>query len=374
MRFQFEVDKMLTLCKFCNSANNERFPEGQCYLCGGKLEKIDELIDNAAELVHDYPGFSVSTRMPKKWLAREERLWDYHVEKAENIKTCLNRYINQALNKKTGKEFVNDGDVRVVFDIDKGEVSIELNDLFVFGRYSKLVTGISQTRWLCPDCGGKGCKKCSDKGKMYYSLEEEIGEVMKKECKSDDYTLHASGREDIDVATTAERPFVMALAKAKNRIPDLKKIKKEIAGGKKVEVHDLKLVKRGAVELVASSHFDKEYEAEVEFEKEPSKEQIDAILTLEGKTVEQKTPERVAHRRAHLTRKRKILGIELLSKQGNKAKFRIKTEAGTYIKELINGDKERTVPNFSSLSGMKANCANLEVVNIDDEFLRGTIG
>jgi len=365
---------MLTLCKFCNSANNGHFTEGECYLCGDKLLKIDELIDKAKELVKDYPSFSVSTRMPKKWLAREERLWDYHIEKAENIKTCLNRYINHELKRKTGKGFTMEGDVRVVFDIDKGEVSIELNDLFIFGRYRKLVMGISQTRWPCTECGGKGCKKCSNKGKMYYSLEEEIGEVMKKECKSDDYTLHASGREDIDVITTAERPFVMALAKAKNRVPDLKKIKKEIADGKKVEVHDLKLVKRGAVELVASSHFDKEYEAEVEFEKEPSKGQIDSILALEGKNVEQKTPERVAHRRANLIRKRKILGIKLLSKQGNKAKFRIKTEAGTYIKELINGDKERTVPNFSSLSGMKAECANLEVVNIGDEFLRETIG
>lgn len=364
----------MTLCKFCNGANNNHFPEGECYLCEGKLENIDSLVEQAAGKIKDYNCFSVSTRIPKKWLAREEKLWDRHIENSESIKTFTNRYLNHELNKKTGKKFGTDCDVRITFDIDKGEVDLEHNDLFIFGRYRKLVTGISQTRWLCPDCSGKGCKKCSGKGRMYYSLEEEIGETIKEECKSEDYTLHASGREDIDVITTAERPFVMALAKAKNRVPDLKKIKKEIASGKKVSVHDLKIVKRGAVELVASSHFDKEYEAEVEFEKETSDEQINSILSLGGKTVEQKTPERVAHRRAHLTRKRKILGIKLLSKEGNKAKFRIKTEAGTYIKELINGDKERTMPNFSSLSGMKASCANLEVVNIGDEFLKETIG
>jgi len=365
---------MLTLCKFCNGANGNQFPEGECWLCEGKLERIDELIGKAAELVMGYPSFSVSTRIPKKWLAREEKLWDYHIENAEDIKTFANRKINRELNKKTGKRFVNDGDVRIIFDIDKGEVELELNDLFVFGRYKKLVTGISQTRWKCVECNGKGCKKCAGKGKLYYSLEEEIGEGMKKECGADDYTLHASGREDIDVITTAERPFVMALSKAKNREPDLGKLIKEINSGGKVSVDDLKIVKRGAVELVSASHFDKEYEAKVEFEKEPSGEKIELILALEGRTVDQKTPERVAHRRADLIRKRKILGVKLISKEKNKLKFRIKTEAGTYIKELISGDNEKTVPSFSSIVGIKAKCSNLEVVEIDDEFLRETVG
>lgn len=332
------------------------------------------MIEEAAERIKGYPSFSVSTRIPKKWLAREELLWDFNLGDSESIKTYANRYINHALNKKTGTRFVPDGDILVTFDIDKGEVLTEPNDLFVFGRYQKLVKGISQTRWTCTDCKGKGCKKCKGKGKMYYSVEEDIGEIMKKESDAKDYTLHASGREDIDVVTRGERPFVMALEKAKNRKLDLKKIEKTVADGKKVAVRDLRIVKRGAVELVASSHFDKEYEAEVEFEKELSKEQMDAVLSLEGKTIDQKTPVRVAHRRAKLVRKRKILGIKLVSKEGNKAKFRIKTEAGTYIKELITGDEGRTEPSFSSMAGTETKCANLEVIGIEDEFLKETIG
>ncbi len=365
---------MISLCKFCNSANGNFFPEGRCFLCDEKFAVIDSIIDRAAEKIKDYPSFSVSTKIPKKWLAREELLWDFGLGKAESIKSHANRYINHALNKKTGRKFSIDGDVRIVFDIDKGEVTTEPNELFVFGRYRKLVPGISQTRWTCKHCNGKGCEKCGGKGKMYESVEEKIGEAMKKEADAEDYTLHASGREDIDVVTTALRPFVMQLSKAKNRKPDLKKIENEVARGKEVAVKDLKIVKRGAVELVASSHFDKEYEAEVEFEKEPDEKQIDAILSLKGRTVDQKTPERVAHRRAKLTRKRKILGVRLVSQKGKKARFRIKTEAGTYIKELITGDNEKTVPSFSSLAGMKVACASLEVVEIEDEFLKETIG
>jgi tRNA pseudouridine synthase 10 len=363
---------MISLCRFCNAANRNRFPENKCYICGGRFEIIDELINNVAENINS--DFSVSTRIPKKWLEREELVWDFHLKDAESIKTYVNRYINQKLNKKTGKRFGPDADVMIVFDIDKGKTTVELNDLFIFGRYQKLVPGISQTRWTCKNCGGKGCEKCRGKGKLYESVEEKIGETMKKETKAKDYTMHASGREDIDVVTTAKRPFVMQLAKAENRKPNLKRIEKEIAEGKEVAVSDLKIVKRGKIELIGSSHFDKEYEVEVEFEKEPAKEQIDAVLSLEGKVIDQKTPERVAHRRAKLTRKRKILGVKLVSRKGNKAKFRIKTEAGTYIKELITGDEGRTEPSFSSLADMKTICASLEVVKIEDEFLKEIIG
>ena len=334
---------------------------------------MDSLIEKAAEKIAPDSSFSISTVIPKKWLEREERLWDSRLEGCESIKTYANRHAGRALGKKTGARPDTDGDVRIVFDIEKGEVTAEPNDIFIFGRYKKLVAGISQSRWKCTECNGKGCKKCEGKGKMYESVEEKIGEVMKGETGAGDYSMHASGREDIDVVTTAGRPFVMQMAAAKSRKPDLGKIAKEIAGGKEVAVSDLKIVKRGAVELVASSHFDKEYEAEVEFEKEPGKEQVDAILSLGGKTIEQLTPERVAHRRAILTRRRKILGIKLISRKGKTARFVIETEAGTYIKELITGDNERTRPSFSSILGMKAGCVSLKVVKIEDEFLRETM-
>ena len=124
---------MLTLCKFCNSANDNHFPEGECYLCEGKMRGIDSLMEQAAGMIRDYSCFSVSTRLPKKWLVREERLWDAHIEKSENIKTYTNRHLNHALNKKTGKAFGNDCDVRITFDIDKQKLEAEVNRLMKQG-------------------------------------------------------------------------------------------------------------------------------------------------------------------------------------------------------------------------------------------------
>lgn len=365
---------MITLCKFCNAANGNFFSEGNCFICENKMNKFESLAERAADELKNYSTFSISTVVPKNWLIREELIWDFAIERSESIKTRANRVGNRIIAQRTGAKPCVDGDARITFDVEKEEFSIEPNELFIFGRYCKLVRGISQSRWVCAECGGKGCKRCDGKGKMYESVEEKIGEVMKKECDASEYALHASGREDIDVINTAGRPFVMELKRARNRRPDLNRIAEVINEKKEVFVSDLKIVKRGVVELVASSHFDKEYEVDVEFEKTLNEEEIKKILSLRGTTIEQLTPQRVAHRRAKIDRRRKILDVKFLSKKENKATFLIRTEAGTYIKELITGDGGRTRPSFSSILKMKVNCIGLKVAKIDDEFLKESLG
>jgi len=338
------------------------------------MDRFESLVERAADELNNYSTFSISTVVPKKWLIREEFIWDFAIERSESIKTRANRVGNRIIAQRTTAKPCVDGDARITFDAEKEEFSIEPNELFIFGRYCKLVRGISQSRWICTKCSGKGCERCGGKGKMYESVEEKIGEIMKKECEASDYALHASGREDIDVINTAGRPFVMELKHARNRKPDLNRIAEEINEKKEVFVSDLKIVKRGAVELVASSHFDKEYEVDVEFERTLNEEEIEKILSLRGTTIEQLTPKRVAHRRAKIDRRRKILDIKFVSKNENKAIFLIRTEAGTYIKELITGDDGRTRPSFSSILKMKVNCTGLRVVKIEDEFLKEFLG
>lgn len=41
---------------------------------------------------------------------------------------------------------------------------------------------------------------------------------------------------------------------------------------------------------------------------------------------------------------------------------RIRTDAGTYVKELISGDDGRTEPSFAALLGQQCFCAELDVL------------
>ena len=126
---------------------------------------------------------------------------------------------------------------------------------------------------------------------------------------------------------------------------------------------------RTFVEVVTESHFDKAYQAETEFERPLGEADVAKIRAIEGKTLLQQTPTRVSHRRADLVRHRKVKHIEVVNIDGNKARLIIKAEAGTYIKELISGDKGRTVPSVAGELGIKAECKALEVTMIDDGFL-----
>jgi len=359
----------MKLCKFCNSSRKKKFEEGKCFLCGDALLSLPEIAENAAKSIPDVSSFSVSTKIPNEWLVREESLFDIHLPGSVSIKTLINRFLTREISKLSKKKFSPDADVTLLIDIVSKKTEVKYNDLFVFGRYRKLVPGISQTKWTCKKCSGKGCEYCNKSGKMYHSVEEEIGSLLKKSCKAEDYTMHASGREDIDVINTAGRPFIMQLKNAEVRNPDFESLSKKLKKNKKVEVIDFKMARRNDVELVSASHFDKVYRAVVEFEKDITDAAIENLLSLKGKTISQKTPKRVRHRRADIVRKRKILDIRILSKTGKTVEIEVATEPGTYIKELISGDEERTEPNFSSITGIPARCIELKVTGIRDDFL-----
>ena len=81
--------------------------------------------------------------------------------------------------------------------------------------------------------------------------------------------------------------------------------------------------------------------------------------------IQQRTPERVAHRRADLIRKRVVK--ELKYKQINKKtiELTVKTTAGLYVKELVTGDKGRTKPSVSELLNVETTPKDLDVIKIE---------
>lgn len=340
-------------------------------------KNLTSLIKKAEKLLQGYHSFSISTKIPKEWMVQEEADFDMKLKNADSIKNLLNQKISHKLVEKTKCRYERDGEIRVVFDFtqEKPTVSSEPIPVFVFGRYKKLAIGLSQSRWICLDCNGKGCAKCNEKGKHYESVEERIGDVMKKHFEAADYSLHASGREDIDATNTAGRPFVMEIKDPNKISVDLEKIRQEIGKPGEVSVHDLKIVPRSFVELVTESHFDKQYKAEIEFEKDIGEQELEKIEQLNGMIISQRTPNRVAHRRSDLVRKRKIIELKIAPETGNRkhATALIRAEAGTYIKELISGDEGRTKPSFAQLLGMNAKCTKLEVTEIDDGFINSCL-
>ena len=82
-------------------------------------------------------------------------------------------------------------------------------------------------------------------------------------------------------------------------------------------------------------------------------------------TIEQQTPVRVLHRRSALTRP-KIIHLLTVADVINKhwLVLDIVTQAGTYIKEFVNGDRGRTTPSVQSLCGCPVDILQLDVTDV----------
>ena len=96
---------------------------------------------------------------------------------------------------------------------------------------------------------------------------------------------------------------------------------------------------------------------------------LQTIAQLSGVKLAQRTPERVAHRRADLIRRRTVFEtskpvIETMDDGVREIEFTLRCESGTYVKETVHGDGGRTQPSLSSLIKAKCDVLWLDVGDI----------
>lgn len=342
----------------------------ECSICKGFFEnRVDELASTAAKKLKEYEfgSFLIGCVPTDKMRRLEEEMWDITgVDHVETIRSEINREVGKRVEKKVGKPFdPKNPDIVVIVDLKRNEVKMQVKSLFVAGGYKKMVRGIPQTKWTCMECGGKGCVSCGGEGKRYKtSVQEIIGKPLEKAADGKDNAFHGSGREDIDARCLDYRPFVLEVVKPKKRSIDLRKLEKQINRSKKVNVKGLKFSDKAFVRDIKSGSHDKTYSAEVDFESPIDKKLVKNLKILIGKTISQKTPNRVKHRRADIMRRRKVLAFSFKVLAKKKARITVKSTAGLYIKELIHGDEGRTKPSVAELLNNKVKRIVLDVTKI----------
>jgi tRNA pseudouridine synthase 10 len=370
------------LCKETNENNpiNEVNSENSsvCFVCNDIFQFIDDiLIEHIVSKLNDleieFSTFLVGSRVPPETLQRENEIQQTSDSDPENLKKEINREIGKALSLRLAKEVeFETPNLVILVDLSKDResphIELQINPLFLEGRYKKLIRGIPQTKWPCRECKGRGCERCNYTGKMYQeSVEELISPEILKETGGSESKFHGAGREDIDVKMLGTgRPFVLEIKEPQKRDIDLKILEQKInihAAGK-VEVSTLKMVDKARRSQIKTSSTDtyKVYHAKVDLDKEISQEDLMLLNTLN--VIEQRTPKRVVHRRADIIRERKIRYIKTKKLDDNILEMIIECQGGLYIKELISGDEERTQPSVSSLLKTPAKCVQLDVLDV----------
>jgi tRNA pseudouridine synthase 10 len=357
---------------------NKRIPksetEKKCILCESKFELVDSLTQKSLGIIegYEFTTFLVGIELPTKVEEREDEFKAaVNVGYGESMKHEFGRLIGKALAKQAGKEAdYLKPDLVVVFNPFLDKVRIQVNPLFVAGRYRKLVRTIPQSKWFCSDCRGRGCEKCGGTGKLYpESVEELSSKQLLEAAQGEEAFLHASGREDIDARMLGSgRPFVIEISKPKKRFIDLKQIEAQVNADAvgKVEVSGLHFTTKDVVrQLKKGEGSQKEYALLAEFEKELSPQDLITMEEkLSGICIKQQTPQRVLHRRADLIREKYIYQVKVKKVSLKRALLEIRCQGGLYVKELVSGDEGRTIPNVSDLLNNRAKTLKLDVLNV----------
>ncbi|MDY6769461.1 MAG: tRNA pseudouridine(54/55) synthase Pus10, partial [Candidatus Nanohaloarchaea archaeon] len=140
----------------------------------------------------------------------------------------------------------------------------------------------------------------------------------------------------------------------------------EINDNEEIDVHGLEFTGKDMVEAVKTRRADKRYRATVALDDPVSEEDLERLADLVG-TVEQATPTRVEHRRADRTREREVYDVDWERVDDTTIELEVAAAAGTYIKELISGDEDKTEPSVAQLLGTGAECEQLDVIAIGDD-------
>ena len=335
-----------------------------CWVCEGLCSRFDDLADRLVAAPGDTELFTyqVGTRVPplleeNDRLLREEAGLD--PDAGETLNTELNREVGRRVGAVLDAE-VEFGrpDVQFLLDLEADEVEVQRNSVAVYGRYRKLERGIPQTEWDTYD----------------ESVEELMAPPFLSALRGTEAVFHGAGREDVDALMLGSgRPFVLEVKSPRRRTADLAELRAQVNDSEKVEVEALTFATHETVARVKELDATKTYRATVEFDDAVADDEFAAALSdLDGVTVDQRTPNRVDHRRADKVRERRVLSVDGRLEDARTAVVDVHGEGGLYIKELMSGDGGRTEPSLAGLLGVDVTVESLDVLDVegvDEPFL-----
>ena len=241
------------------------------------------------------------------------------------------------------------------------EYKIEITPFYICGNYIKLDREIGQTQF------SKNGIKLS-----LSSVDEELKNFFKNIFLNDsnDLIFSAGGREDRDVRMLGEgREFIYAVYNAKKHYNlDFYSINVKLNNTlKKVKVKNLRPCDKKYFVKLKNTENEKMkiYSAFVWSKQDIDNELYQNINKVENLKITQITPLRVLHKRVLKSREKIIYKLNI--KEIINPHFMIlevKSSAGTYIKEFINGDLGRTCPSLCDIIGKECDIIQLDVEDI----------
>ncbi len=336
----------------------------ECYICGRR--SLSNLIEKYAlestRILNELEArtFIVGVKRDSLLERREESIVkEYHLKYYESIRNEIKREVGKKIQKISNipVDFIKP-DIVLLIDLDNEKIEPIIMPLYLKGRYWKRGRMISQSIWVL----------WNGRKKYPLSIEEVLQEIARK-LNGERAILHASGREDVDARMLGTgRPMIVEIVKPKRRklnLKELEEVVNSISPYIKIKLEGE--AERKEVRLIKTekAKTTKIYKALIVVDREIREEELRKLEKyFTNRTILQRTPRRVVHRRADVIRQKKVYSIKTRKITRKVFEALISCEGGLYVKELVSGDNGRTKPSFSEVLGTSAKCVELDVVSV----------
>jgi len=253
--------------------------------------------------------------------------------------------------------------------VETGRVTARVAPLYVYGRYLKLSRAMPQSRWPCTRHRKHDCPRCGGTGKIYpWSVEEAVADGVARQARFKATKMHCLGREDVDARMVGRgRPFALELVRPLRRDLDTAEAERWIneRWGHEVQAREMRVVDWRSVNAMNKAKPDKQYLALCECESPVNAEALARLSAMRDVALDQKTPQRVAHRRADLVRRRVVRVMEAwAAAEPRRFMLRLTAQSGTYVKEFVSSDDGGTRPSVSEFLGAPCRVLELDVLDV----------
>jgi len=217
-----------------------------CFICTGLMRKVPKMAESAVRKASHYQfrTFAVGVSLPEGIQDREDELRsDLRLRGNETIKTQTSRLVAARIASELDRRVDRlKPDLTLLIGLGTGEIAVSSRPVFLYGRYTK-PPGITQRRELCPECRGKGCRKCRRSGFVRApSVEEVLRKKLSSFMGSDVMTFTWLGSEDrSSIVFPPGRPFIAEVKCPVKRVSP--HAFAAICGGRRVVVSGCRMLK-----------------------------------------------------------------------------------------------------------------------------------
>lgn len=338
--------------------------EEKCHVCSNLIflnsDTFFRLVEDQTSDI-EFNTFQVTSFIPKEIVRKDDLIKiEFGIFTGENIKTEFNRLLSDLIEEKLKRKHSTIfPDVTLLLDSVKKTVVVHPNPVYIYGKYRKLSSGISQTRKVGKD--------------PLTSIEGLLASIFIPAFKAKDVKLHGAGREDVDALMLGSgRPFVLEIVEPRKRVVSLSSLEDTFNSSFKdvAEINSLRFCSRKEIVKIkiVGEKISKVYRLKVEAERVPSEEEISKVEKMvQNLVIYQRTPTRVLWRRADKVRKKVIKWIKISVINEKEMEVILEAQGGTYVKEFIDGDNGRTKPSLAELLNTPLKWKLLEVLEIKGE-------